>query len=138
MPNDDDLIYCPCSSEELKYFLMSIYPPQLRITGKFSPARDHYLEKWATILSPFSIHNLHPSTESNIAPVLMAACKLESHGLLRKCATLLLSPHTQLSVFVRLSLLDRCRLQELLDQCLLMVQRPEHLVEMSQQQTCNA
>uniref|UniRef100_A0A915N5N4 BTB domain-containing protein n=1 Tax=Meloidogyne javanica TaxID=6303 RepID=A0A915N5N4_MELJA len=83
---DDDLIYCPCSNEELKYFLMAIYPPQLRIT------------------------------ESNIAPILMAACKLESHGLLRKCATILLSSQTQLSVFVRLSLLDRCRLQELLEQ----------------------
>ncbi|KAL3072625.1 hypothetical protein niasHS_017599 [Heterodera schachtii] len=105
VPNDDDLIYCPCSSEELKYFLMAIYPPQLRIT------------------------------ECNIAPVLMAACKLESHGLLRKCASLLLSPHTQLSVFVRLSLLDRCRLQQLLAQCLLMVHRAENIVEMSQQQT---
>lgn len=103
--SDEELIYCPCSSEELKYFLMAIYPPQLRIT------------------------------ESNIAPVLMAACKLESHGLLRKCAILLLSPLTQLSVFVRMSLLDRCRLQELLDQCMQMVHRPEHIVEMSQQQT---
>nr|CAD2172343.1 unnamed protein product [Meloidogyne enterolobii] len=102
---DDDLIYCPCSNEELKYFLMAIYPPQLRIT------------------------------ESNIAPILMAACKLESHGLLRKCATILLSSQTQLSVFVRLSLLDRCRLQELLEQCMQMVQRAEDIMEMTQQQT---
>jgi len=66
----------------------------------------------------------------------MAACKLESHGLLRKCATILLSSQTQLSVFVRLSLLDRCRLQELLEQCMQMVQRAEDITEMTQQQTC--
>uniref|UniRef100_A0A183CDJ3 BTB domain-containing protein n=1 Tax=Globodera pallida TaxID=36090 RepID=A0A183CDJ3_GLOPA len=120
VPNEDDLIYCPCSSEELKYFLMAIYPPQLRVTGG---SLLHVL------LQQF------PRAECNIAPVLMAACKLESQGLLRKCATILLSPHTQLSVFVRLSLLDRCRLQELLAQCLQMVHRPENLVEMSQQQT---
>uniref|UniRef100_A0A1I8BIN8 BTB domain-containing protein n=1 Tax=Meloidogyne hapla TaxID=6305 RepID=A0A1I8BIN8_MELHA len=106
--DDDELIYCPCSNEELKYFLMSIYPPQIRIT------------------------------ESNIAPILMAACKLESHGLLRKCATLLLSSQTQLSVFVRLSLLDRCRLQELLEMCMQMVQRAEDIMDMTQQQTCES
>ncbi|CAD5227706.1 unnamed protein product [Bursaphelenchus okinawaensis] len=103
--NSTDDIYCPCTHEELKYFLMAIYPPQLRIT------------------------------ESNIGPVLMAACKMESQGLLRKCAQLLLNPQTQLSVFVRLSLLDRCKLQDLLAQCLTMVNRPEDIVEMSQQQT---
>lgn len=104
LPPDD--IYCPCTHEELKAFLMAIYPPQLRIT------------------------------ETNIAVVLIAACKMESHGLLRKCAQMLLSSTTQLSVFVRLSLLDRCKMFDLLDQCLQMVQRPEHIMEMSQQQTC--
>lgn len=34
-------------------------------------------------------------SEANIGPVLMAACKMESPGLLRKCALLLLAPHTQ-------------------------------------------
>lgn len=29
--NDD--IFCPCTHEELKFFLMAIYPPQLRING---------------------------------------------------------------------------------------------------------
>uniref|UniRef100_A0A7E4ZY96 BTB domain-containing protein n=1 Tax=Panagrellus redivivus TaxID=6233 RepID=A0A7E4ZY96_PANRE len=100
-----DDIYCPITHEELKAFLMAIYPPQLRIT------------------------------ETNIAVVLIAACKMESHGLLRKCAQMLLSPFTQLSVFVRLSLLDRCKMFDLLDKCLLMVQKPEHIMEMSQQQT---
>ncbi|MFH4984631.1 hypothetical protein AB6A40_011340 [Gnathostoma spinigerum] len=104
--NNSEEMFCPCSYDELKAFLMAIYPPQLRIT------------------------------ENNIGPVLMAACKLESPGLLRKCAILLLAPQTQLSVFVRLSLLDRCFLHELLDPCLLMINRPEHLIEMTQQQTC--
>ncbi|KAI1730303.1 BTB/POZ domain-containing protein [Ditylenchus destructor] len=103
--NLTDDIVCPCTHEELKFFLMAIYPPQLRIT------------------------------ETNIGPTLMAACKMESHGLLRKCAQILLMPQTQLSVFVRLSLLDRCKLQELLDQCLTMVHKPDHLIEMTQQQT---
>ena len=103
-PPDD--IYCPITGDELKAFLMAIYPPQLRIT------------------------------ETNIAVVLVAACKMESHGLLKKCAQMLLSPQTQLSVFVRLSLLDRCKMYDLLDQCLMMVQKPEHVMEMSQQQTC--
>jgi len=93
------------SHEELKAFLMAIYPPQLRIT------------------------------EVNIGPVLVAACKLESPGLLRKCATILLAPSTELSVFVRLSLLDRCLLHDLLAPCLTMIQRPEHVIEMTQQQT---
>lgn len=31
--NDD--IFCPCTHEELKFFLMAIYPPQLRINGWF-------------------------------------------------------------------------------------------------------
>lgn len=31
--NVADDIYCPCTHEELKYFLMAIYPPQLRING---------------------------------------------------------------------------------------------------------
>jgi hypothetical protein len=61
------LLFSPCSHEELKYFLMAICPPQLRIT------------------------------ESNIGPVLMSACKLESQGLLRKCAQILLSPQTHVS-----------------------------------------
>ncbi|KAK6104560.1 BTB/POZ domain family protein [Brugia pahangi] len=100
-----DEIFCPCTHEELKAFLMAVYPPQLRIT------------------------------EANIGPVLMAACKMESSGLLRKCAMLLLAPYTQLSVFVRLSLLDRCFLHQLLDPCLQMLHRPEHLLEMTQQQT---
>ncbi|TMS35730.1 hypothetical protein L596_003064 [Steinernema carpocapsae] len=65
----------------------------------------------------------------------MAACKMESPGLLQKCASILLAPHTQLSVFVRLSLLDRCYLHEMLEQCLRMIHRPEQLLEMSQQQT---
>ncbi|KHN71658.1 hypothetical protein Tcan_02134, partial [Toxocara canis] len=75
-------------------------------------------------------------SEANIGPVLMAACKMESPGLLRKCALLLLAPHTQLSVFVRLSLLDRCFLHDLLEPCLQMIHRPEHLIEMTFQQTC--
>ncbi|KAI6205247.1 hypothetical protein M3Y94_00771000 [Aphelenchoides besseyi] len=103
--NSTDDIYCPCTHEELKYFLMAIYPPQLRIT------------------------------ESNIGPILMAACKMESQGLLRKCAQILLTPQTHLSVFVRLSLLDRCKLQDLLTECLQMVHKPEDVVEMTQQQT---
>ena len=103
-PPDD--IYCPITGDELKAFLMAIYPPQLRIT------------------------------ETNIAVVLVAACKMESHRLLKKCAQMLLSPQTQLSVFVRLSLLDRCKMYDMLDQCLMMVQKPEHVMEMSQQQTC--
>ncbi|VDN50592.1 unnamed protein product [Dracunculus medinensis] len=103
--NCTDELFCCCTHEELKAFLMAIYPPQLRIT------------------------------EANIGPVLMAACKMESPGLLNKCAALLLAPHTQLSVFVRLSLLDRCFLHELLVPCLQMINRPEHLMEMSQQQT---
>uniref|UniRef100_A0A914ZXR2 BTB domain-containing protein n=1 Tax=Parascaris univalens TaxID=6257 RepID=A0A914ZXR2_PARUN len=98
-------MFCSCTHEELKAFLMAVYPPQLRIT------------------------------EANIGPVLMAACKMESPGLLRKCALLLLAPHTQLSVFVRLSLLDRCFLHDLLDPCLQMIHRPEHLIEMTFQQT---
>ncbi|VDO70796.1 unnamed protein product [Onchocerca flexuosa] len=28
-----DEIFCPCTHEELKAFLMAVYPPQLRITG---------------------------------------------------------------------------------------------------------
>lgn len=106
--NSTDDIYCPCSHEELKYFLMAIYPPQLRIT------------------------------ESNIGPILMAACKMESQGLLRKCAQILLTPQTHLSVFVRLSLLDRCNLQDLLPECLAMVMKPEDIIEMTQQQTCES
>jgi hypothetical protein len=102
LPDD---IFLPSTHEELKAFLMAIYPPQLRIT------------------------------ETNIAVILIAACKMESYGLLRKCAQMLLSSTTQLSVFVRLSLLDRCKMFDLLDQCLQMVQRPEHIMEMSQQQT---
>lgn len=31
--NSTDDIYCPCTHEELKYFLMAIYPPQKEITG---------------------------------------------------------------------------------------------------------
>uniref|UniRef100_A0AC35U5S0 BTB/POZ domain-containing protein n=1 Tax=Rhabditophanes sp. KR3021 TaxID=114890 RepID=A0AC35U5S0_9BILA len=98
-------LYCPCSHEELKAFLMAVYPPQLRIT------------------------------EANIGPILVAACKMESPGLLKKCAQLLLSPATKLSVFVRLSLLDRCYLHEMLNTCLKMITRPENLIEMTQQQT---
>jgi hypothetical protein len=74
--------------------------------------------------------------ESNIGPILMSACKMESQGLLRKCAQILLTPQTHLSVFVRLSLLDRCNLQDLLPECLSMVTRPEDIIEMTQQQTC--
>ncbi|KAI6221428.1 BTB/POZ-like domain and BTB/POZ fold domain and BTB/POZ domain-containing protein [Aphelenchoides fujianensis] len=103
--NSTDDIYCPCTHEELKFFLMAICPPQLRIT------------------------------ESNIGPILMAACKMESQGLLRKCAQILLTPQTHLSVFVRLSLLDRCKLQDLLTECLQMIDKPEQIIEMSQQQT---
>lgn len=66
----------------------------------------------------------------------MSACKMESQGLLRKCAQILLTPQTHLSVFVRLSLLDRCNLQDLLPECLSMVMRPEDIIEMTQQQTC--
>ncbi|CCD62822.2 BTB domain-containing protein [Caenorhabditis elegans] len=98
-------MFCPCTHEELKAFLMAIHPPQLRIN------------------------------ETNIGPILMSACKMESPALLRKCANLLLSPHTQLSVFVRLSLLDRCFLHEMLPQCLQMVLRPENLIQMTQQTT---
>lgn len=61
---------------------------------------------------------------------------MESQGLLRKCAQILLTPQTHLSVFVRLSLLDRCNLQDLLPECLSMVMRPEDIIEMTQQQTC--
>ncbi|KAK0396036.1 hypothetical protein QR680_001538 [Steinernema hermaphroditum] len=100
-----DELFCPCSHEELKAFILAIYPPQLRIN------------------------------ETNIGPVLMAACKMESPGLLQKCASILLAPQTQLSVFVRLSLLDRCYLHEMLEQCLRMIHRPEQMLEMSQQQT---
>ncbi|PAV56768.1 hypothetical protein WR25_05026 isoform C [Diploscapter pachys] len=98
-------VFCPCTHEELKAFLMAIHPPQLRIN------------------------------EHNIGPILMAACKMESAGLLKKCATLLLAPHTQLSIFVRLSLLDRCFLHEMIPACLQIVQRPEHLIQMTQQST---
>ncbi|CAI2347296.1 unnamed protein product [Caenorhabditis sp. 36 PRJEB53466] len=98
-------MFCPCTHEELKAFLMAIHPPQLRIN------------------------------ETNIGPILMSACKMESPALLRKCANLLLSPHTQLSVFVRLSLLDRCFLHEMLPQCLQMVVKPENLIQMTQQTT---
>ncbi|KAK5968826.1 BTB/POZ domain and BTB/POZ fold domain and BTB/POZ domain-containing protein, partial [Trichostrongylus colubriformis] len=98
-------IFCPCSHEELKAFLMAIHPPQLRLN------------------------------EQNIGPVLMAACKMESPALLKKCALMLLAQQTQLSVFVRLSLLDRCFLHEMIPQCLLMVHRPEHLIQMTQQST---
>ncbi|CAI4227466.1 unnamed protein product [Auanema sp. JU1783] len=104
-PNALEELFCPCSHEELKAFLMAIHPPQLRIT------------------------------EQNIAPVLMSACKMESPALLRKCAMILLAPQTQLSVFVRLSLLDRCFLHEMIPACLAMVQRPEHLLQMTQQST---
>ncbi|VDM80780.1 unnamed protein product, partial [Strongylus vulgaris] len=51
--------------------------------------------------------------EQNIGPVLMSACKMESPALLKKCALMLLAQQTQLSVFVRLSLLDRCFLHEM-------------------------
>ena len=81
----------------------------------------------------------------------MSACKMESPALLRKCASILLNPHTQvvllprllsyhlqLSVFVRLSLLDRCFLHEMVPACLQMVQRPEHLLQMTQQSTCES
>uniref|UniRef100_A0A0K0EWS8 BTB domain-containing protein n=1 Tax=Strongyloides venezuelensis TaxID=75913 RepID=A0A0K0EWS8_STRVS len=102
--NQEEL-YCPCTHEELKAFLMAVYPPQLRIT------------------------------ETNIGPILVAACKMESPGLLKKCAQLLLSPSTKLSVFVRLSLLDRCYLHEMLSTCLKMITRAENLIEMTQQQT---
>ncbi|KAF8363995.1 hypothetical protein PRIPAC_90918, partial [Pristionchus pacificus] len=98
-------LYSPCSHEELSAFLMAIHPPQLRIN------------------------------EQNIGPVLMSAVKMESPGLLKKCSAILLSPQTHLSVFVRLSLLDRCFLHEMLPQCLQMVQRPEHLIQMTQQTT---
>ncbi|WKX94413.1 hypothetical protein Q1695_011572 [Nippostrongylus brasiliensis] len=98
-------IFCPCSHEELKAFLMAVHPPQLRLN------------------------------EQNIGPVLMAACKMESPALLKKCAMMLLAQQTQLSVFVRLSLLDRCFLHEMIPQCLLMVHRPEHLIQMTQQST---
>ncbi|CAJ0959659.1 unnamed protein product, partial [Mesorhabditis belari] len=97
--------FCPCSHEELKAFLMAIHPPQLRIN------------------------------EQNIGPILMAGCRMESPALLRKCAHILLQPQTQLSVFVRLSLLDRCFLHEMIPACLSMVQRPEHLIQMTQQST---
>lgn len=33
--NFTEEIYCPCSHDELKAFLMAIYPPQLRISGEF-------------------------------------------------------------------------------------------------------
>lgn len=66
----------------------------------------------------------------------MAACKLEAPGLMRKCANFILAPSTQLSVFARLSLLDRCFLHELLDTCLKAVSRPEHANDMTLQQTC--
>ncbi|KAK6055040.1 BTB/POZ domain protein [Cooperia oncophora] len=58
-------IFCPCSHEELKAFLMAIHPPQLRLN------------------------------EQNIGPVLMAACKMESPALLKKCAMMLLAQQTQ-------------------------------------------
>uniref|UniRef100_A0A0N5A882 BTB domain-containing protein n=1 Tax=Syphacia muris TaxID=451379 RepID=A0A0N5A882_9BILA len=102
---NNDEMFCSCNHEELKAFLMAVYPPQLRIT------------------------------EANIGPVLMAASKLESPGLLRKCAVMLLAPETKLSVFVRLSLLDRCFLHDLLAPCLQMVQKPELLMDMTSQQT---
>ncbi|CAJ0564177.1 unnamed protein product, partial [Mesorhabditis spiculigera] len=85
-------MFCPCSHEELKAFLMAIHPPQLRIN------------------------------EQNIGPILMAGCRMESPALLRKCAHILLQPQIQLSVFVRLSLLDRCFLHEMIPACLSMVQ----------------
>ena len=28
-------VFCPCTHEELKAFLMAIHPPQLRINGTF-------------------------------------------------------------------------------------------------------
>lgn len=31
--NNMDEVFCPCTHEELKAFLMAVYPPQLRITG---------------------------------------------------------------------------------------------------------
>lgn len=114
-------MFCPCTHEELKAFLMAIHPPQLRINGS----------AWQKVKIFLII-----IIETNIGPILMSACKMESPALLRKCANLLLSPHTQLSVFVRLSLLDRCFLHEMLPQCLQMVQRPENLIQMTQQTTC--
>ncbi|PIO66389.1 BTB/POZ domain protein, partial [Teladorsagia circumcincta] len=70
-------IFCPCSHEELKAFLMAIHPPQLRLN------------------------------EQNIGPVLMAACKMESPALLKKCAMMLLAQHTQMIAF-RLELELQC------------------------------
>uniref|UniRef100_A0A915MP25 BTB domain-containing protein n=1 Tax=Meloidogyne javanica TaxID=6303 RepID=A0A915MP25_MELJA len=83
-------------------------------TGRAYHVNPYYVAAWSTLFQERFCNGI--GVESNIAPILMAACKLESHGLLRKCATILLSSQTQLSVFVRLSLLDRCRLQELLEQ----------------------
>lgn len=84
-------ITCGCTPEELKLFLMAIYPPQLRIS------------------------------EHNVAPILMSACKMESPGLMRRCANLILNPLAQLSAFAKLSLLDRCFLHELLGERLLLI-----------------
>ena len=84
-------ITCGCTPEELKLFLMTVYPPQLRIS------------------------------EHNVAPILMSACKMESPGLMRRCANLILNPLAQLSAFAKLSLLDRCFLHELLGERLLFI-----------------
>ncbi|KIH53372.1 hypothetical protein ANCDUO_16504 [Ancylostoma duodenale] len=75
-------IFCPCSHEELKAFLMAVHPPQLRLNGTI-----------CFTLLPFD--GKFRIVEQNIGPVLMAACKMESPALLKKCAMMLLAQQTQ-------------------------------------------
>lgn len=57
-------------------------------------------------------------SDSNVAWILRASCKLESIGMIRLCAEHLLFNCEEIKTFEKISLLDRCYLHELIEPAL--------------------